>query len=363
MTIQAALSILEALAPPRLAASWDNVGLMVGNPDAALTGIAVCVDPTFEAVAEARALGANLVVAHHPLLFKPARALDTRIEPGRTVEALLQHGMVLYAAHTNLDATAVNQALAEKLGLVGHSVLDPTGRAQVYTVAVAVPEAEAEALCRAAWAAGAGRTEKYEQAAYAHAVEGTFTPTGAAAPAVGEPGRRAWTHERWIRFRVGQADLQGVLAAVRRAHPYEEPALEVVAHAEGGEVEGFGLVGDLAEPETLEAFARRVKAALGLPALKRIGPAEQLVRRVAWLGGSGGDYFRQAKRAGADVYVTGEVRHHAALDGLALGLSFLEAGHVGSEQPVVPHLAGLLRERLPGVPVHELLQHDPFAIV
>lgn len=363
MTIQAAIDVLEALAPRRLAASWDNVGLMVGSPDAPLSSVAVCVDPTYEAIAEAHALGASLVVAHHPLLFKPAKSLDTRVEPGRTVELLMRHGIVLYAAHTNLDATAVNHALAARLGLTGHAVLDVTGRSRRCVVGVAVPPDAAEAVREAAWAAGAGRSEKYEDVAYSHAIEGTFVPVGAARPAIGRVGERERVEERMIRFQVAEQDLHAVLRAVRAAHPYEEPAIEAFEDAAAGSPEGYGLVGDLEAPMTLDAFAQRAKAALGLPGLKRIGPGDKLVRRVAWLGGSGGDYFRQAVKAGADVYVTGEVRHHAALDGLALGLAFLEAGHVGSEQPVVPHLAALLRERLPGVTVHELRQADPFAFV
>jgi dinuclear metal center YbgI/SA1388 family protein len=262
MTIQDVLELMAELAPLHLAAGWDNCGLQVGDPSRPLRGVAIAVDPTYEAVQEAILLGVSLLITHHPLLFKPATCLDLRTEPGRTIQALIKYDVALYAAHTNLDATAVNVALARELGLSGHTILQAQG--------------------------------KY--------------PDG---------------------------------------QPY-----------------GFGLVGDLEAPMPLEAFAQRVKDALKLPAVRIVGPAGKPVRRVAWLGGSGGDYFKDAVAAGADAYITGELRHHAALDGLAAGMAFIEVGHVGSEQPVVPYLANFLRDRL-GVeyPIHPLTQHDPFVVI
>ena len=255
--IQDVIDLMVGLAPPRLAASWDNVGLMVGDPARPLRGITVALDPTFEAVEAAIAQGSNLVVVHHPLLFKPPKSLDLRQEPGRTLQALIKADCALYAAHTNLDATAVNLALAAVLGLEGTDILDRTG-----------------------------------------------------------------------------------------------------------EDEGFGLVGDLDAPCTLAELGLRAKQALGIQAARIVGPADRVIRRVAWLGGSGGDYWKQALAAKADAYITGEIRHHAALDGLAGGLCFVEVGHVGSEQPVVPHVAKYLAAQLgPHVPVHALHQVDPFVIV
>lgn len=255
--IQDVIELMVELAPPRLAADWDNVGLMVGDPSRPLRGITVALDPTLEAVEEAIAQGSNLVVVHHPLLFKPPRSLDLRKEPGRTLQALIKADCALYAAHTNLDATAVNVALAQALGLNGTDLLHRTG-----------------------------------------------------------------------------------------------------------EGEGWGLVGDLTPTVSLAELGRRAKDALGIQAARIVGPADRPIRRVAWLGGSGGDYWKEALAAKADAYITGEVRHHAALDALAAGLCFVEVGHVGSEQPVVPFLAAFLQERLgQALPVRWLRQVDPFVVV
>jgi dinuclear metal center YbgI/SA1388 family protein len=353
-TLQAVIDRLVELAPPPLAASWDNVGLMVGDPSRALTGVAVAVDPTLEAVEATIELGCNLLVTHHPLLFKAPKSLDLRKEPGRTIERLIKADVGLYAAHTNLDVTAVNVALAQVIGLQGHGVLD----------IVFVPTDSIERVRKAVWQAGAGRCAQYDRAAYMIEAVGTFRPLTGANPTVGYPNEQVVTQEVRLEFAVATKDLQAVKAAIVESHPYEVPALDVVELYGSGEPYGFGLVGDLAAAEPLAAFAGRVKKALGANTVRIVGAPDRAIKRVAWLGGSGGDYWPQALKAGCDAYVTGEVRHHAALDASAAGLCFVEVGHVGSEQPVVPYLADILRQALgPEIPVHALLQHDPFGVV
>lgn len=362
--VQDVIDLMVELAPPRLAADWDNVGLMVGDPSRPLKGVTVALDPTFEAVEEAIAQGSNLVIVHHPLLFKPPRSLDLRKEPGRTLQALIKADCALYAAHTNLDATTVNVALAKALGLTGTQVLDRTGEDPAYKVAVFVPAAEVPTVLEAAWAAGAGRSGDYARTAYEIQAKGTFLPLGGADPAEGTPGEQTVTDERRLEFFVPGSKLAAVKAAIGRAHPYEEPAMDVLALHGVGEPEGYGLVGDLEPAITLAELGRKAKQALGIQAARIVGPADRPIRRVAWLGGSGGDYWKQALAAKADAYITGEVRHHAALDALAAGLCFVEVGHVGSEQPVVPVLAEFLASRLgDAVPVRWLQQYDPFVIV
>jgi dinuclear metal center YbgI/SA1388 family protein len=361
LTLQTVIDRLVELAPPPLAATWDNVGLMVGDPSRVLSGVAVAVDPTLEAVEETIARGCNLLVTHHPLLFKPPKGLDLRKEPGRTLQRLIKADVGLYAAHTNLDVTAVNVALAEALGLAGHRVLDVSGERPTYKVAVFVPLEAVERVRQAAWEAGAGHSGGYDRAAYALAASGTFRPLPGADPASGQVGEQVVTNEVRLELVCGQQQLKAVRAAIAAAHPYEQPAMEVFPLHGAGEPYGFGLVGDLAAPEPLGAFARRVAGTLKTSTARFVGPTDRPIKRVAWMGGSAGDYWPQALAAGADAYITGEVRHHAALDGLAAGMAFVEVGHVGSEQPVVPYLAAFLRNALGAdLPVHALDQRDPF---
>ncbi|MEB3285748.1 MAG: Nif3-like dinuclear metal center hexameric protein [Candidatus Sericytochromatia bacterium] len=355
LTVQDVIDRMVALAPPRLAESWDNVGLMVGHPGRALRGITVALDPTYEAVQAALAQGSNLLITHHPLLFKPPRSLDLRAEPGRTLEALIKADCALYAAHTNLDATAVNQALAASVGVLGTEILHRTGSAPIYKVGVHVPASHVETVSEAAWAAGAGKTEHYERAAYRWETAGTYAN---AAKTVSN------TQEWRLEFMVPSGALKAVRQAIFEVHPYQEPALDVVMMQGDGTPEGFGLVGELPAPIRLADFARHIKTSLALPAVRLVGDPDRMVQRVGWLGGSGGDYWKDALAARVEAYITGELRHHAALDGLAAGLSFIEIGHVGSEQPVVPFLAEYLRAACgPGVPVHALPQVDPFLVI
>ena len=362
--LQHVLDCLVELAPPHLAASWDNVGLMVGDPDTPLAGVVIAVDPTLEAVEETIRLGANLLITHHPLLFKAPKSLDLRREPGRTIARLIQSGVGLYAAHTNLDVTAVNVALAGAIGLEGVKVLDVTGSHPTYKLAVYVPISEGVRVREAAWDAGAGKSDSYDQGAYALEATGTFRPLPGARPAEGKIGAQTTTHETRLEFVVSSQQLKAVKAAISKAHPYEEPAFDVIELYGAGEPYGFGLVGDLTRPETLQSFARRIKRTLGANTVRIVGDPERTLHRIAWLGGSGGDYWPKAQAAGCDTYITGEVRHHAALDALAAGMSFVEIGHVGSEQPVVPYLASYLQEKLgAGVRVHSLVQQDPFTVI
>jgi dinuclear metal center YbgI/SA1388 family protein len=364
MQIQRIIDWMVELAPPHLAANWDNVGLMVGDPTRDVTGVSVAVDPTLEAVEATIASGHNLLITHHPLLFKAPKSLDLRKEPGRTIDRLNKHDVALNAAHTNHDATSVNLALANRLGLVGTQVLDRSSVDPDYKVAVFTPSTDVDAVREAAWAAGAGRSDKYERTSYDLAAHGTFKAKGQADPAEGRPGETTFTEERRVEFLVPARNLQAVLAAVRRAHSYEEPAIDVLQLHGGGEPQGYGCVGDLAAPRSLRELAEHVKASLGLPAVRMVGAPDRPIRRVAWLGGSGGDYFPQALARGAEAYITGEVRHHAALDGLAAGLCYIEVGHVGSEQPVVPFLADFLRGKLGGAtPVAAIDQVDPFVVI
>lgn len=364
LTIQRVIDELVALAPLHLAANWDNCGLQVGDPSQPLSGVAIAVDPTLEAIEETIARGANLLVTHHPLLFKPPKSLDLRREPGRSLQRLITHGVALYAAHTNLDATAVNVALAEAIGLAGHQILEVNGTYPDYKLGVFVPVSELPRVRQAAWDAGAGRSAHYDHAAYMLQARGTFRPLPGAAPAEGAIAQQSEAEETRLEFLVSARDLEGVRRAIVAAHPYEEPALDVVALHGRGTPYGWGLVGDLPEAVSLRELAVRVKAKLDLAAVRIVGPADRPIRRVAWLGGSGGDYFKEALAARADAYITGEVRHHAALDALAAGLSFIEVGHVGSEQPVVPFLARFFRERFGAeLPIHAIAQRDPFEVV
>ncbi|MBM3268260.1 MAG: Nif3-like dinuclear metal center hexameric protein [Candidatus Sericytochromatia bacterium] len=353
------VGLVEALAPPRFAASWDNVGLQVGDLAGEARGVLVSVNPSLAAASYAIARRHNLLVTHHPLLFRPQKSLPTDREPGRTIAKLMGHDIALYAAHTNLDATACNRRIADLLGWKLDQVLDPAGREPWFKVAIFVPTSQAEDLARAMWEAG-GRVAASDLASLTHPVEGTFrakAPAGARSQMQTVAGTKLEVVAR-------QRDLDDVLAAARRNHPYESPACDVLKLEGDGDAWGIGLFGDLPEPATIAAIAARVRTALDPRSMRLVGDATREVRRVAICSGSGSELCGVAADRGVELFITGEVRYHTALDARDRGLAILEIGHQASEEPVVDFLVGYLRERLPTtVPIEAFHEAEPFEIL
>ncbi|MBI5696630.1 MAG: Nif3-like dinuclear metal center hexameric protein [Nitrospirae bacterium] len=241
-TLAQIIAVIETLAPPALAAEWDNSGLQVGDPSAEVDRVMVALDPLPEIVSGAAGLGAGLLVSHHPLFFRPLRGLDLDKGVGATVGAAVKSGVAVYSAHTSLDRIpeGVSYALAKPLGLRKAGPLDQA----------------------AGWPAGYG----------------------------------------------------------------------------------YGRIGDLPGRLSVAGVAAKLKAAFGLKGVRLIGDPGVMADRVAVCGGSGADFIGEAASAGADIYITGDVKYHDALKALELGIAVLDIGHFGSEMPVVPHLAGMLKK-------------------
>ncbi len=357
MDRNAVIALVEEIAPPRYAAAWDNVGLQVGDTAGELRGVLVSVNPSLAAATQAIAKRFNLVITHHPLLFKAAKALPTDHEPGRTAAKLMGHDITLYAAHTNLDATACNRRIADLLGWKLDHVLEPGGREPWYKVAVFVPTSQSEDVARAMWEAGGGTAANYDLASFTQPAEGTFRARAAA----GSIARLHTVAGTRLEVVTRQCDLDDVLVAARRAHPYEAPACDVYRLESGGDAWGLGLYGELLEATSIREVAARVREALHPRTMRLVGDASRTVRRVGVCSGSGGDLWNRAADKGVELYITGEVRYHAALEARDRGVAILEIGHQASEEPVVDFLVGYLRERLPTtVPVEAFHEEEPF---
>ena len=355
MTVADVLADLDAWAPPALAQGYDNPGLQVGDPAAPVTGGVVALDLTHAVVDEARAAGANLVVTHHPLLFKPPRRIAPGAGPAGLAFRLAAEGVSHVAVHTNLDAIegGVSFALATDLGLTDIRFLKPfTG--QTVKLAVFVPETHADAVRAALGAAGAGRIGRYEACAFAAPGTGFFRPLEGADPFVGAVGEAERTPEIRLETEVERARLGGVLAALRAAHPYEEVAYDLYPVEQPSTTVGFGAVGELPEAESGAAFLARVARALGEPAVRYAGDAGRPVRRVAVCGGAGSDLVGDALRAGADAFVTADVTYHRFFEALgprdAPALLYVDALHYATERCAERLLLDRLRAAFPGAP-------------
>jgi len=337
--------IIERAAPLVLALPDDNPGLQAGRADAPVGRILVALDPTPAAVRQAVSAKADLLVTHHPLLMDPVRRIDTGTATGAALAAALAAGVSVYAAHTNLDAApeGLAVAVARRLGLEDVRFLHPVNGPAWVKIVVFVPVEDAERLHAAMAAAGAGALGRYDSCAFLARGEGVFRPLAGARPAIGTPGKLERVPEMRLEMIAGEAELPAVLAAVRRAHPYEEPAIDCFSQRPAP-LGGFGCIGTIASA-SLAVFARRAARTLGAEA-RVSGARVPRVRTVAVCPGSGGRLVPLAAGAGADAFVTGEVRYHNMREAEHHGIAIVELGHDRTEMPAVDLLARLIREGL-----------------
>ncbi len=328
------VAVLEDLYPPAWAESWDAVGLVCGDPDAPVRRVLLAVDPVEAVVQDAVAGGFDLLLTHHPLYLRGTTSVAATTPKGRVVQALVRGGCALHVAHTNADVAdpGVSDALAERFGLRDLRPLAPTAE-QRDRLVVLVPVQHADRVLDAASAAGAGRIGAYERCAWTTEGTGTFRPLPGASPAVGEVGRVERAPETRLELVLPRERRAAVLAAVRAAHPYETPAVDVVELAAEPGRRGLGRVGELPLPTTLGELADR--AAQVLPAtawgVRAAGDPAQVVRTLAVCGGAGDGLLREAGRA-ADAYLTADLRHHPASEAPE-GLGLVDAAHWATEHP------------------------------
>jgi dinuclear metal center YbgI/SA1388 family protein len=316
LDLAAVVALLDRRYPPATAEPWDAVGTVCGDPDQPVRRVLLAVDPTLEVVDEAVDWGADLLVTHHPLLLRPVHSVAATTAKGAAVHRLVRAGCALHVAHTNADAArgGVAEALAEAVGLTDLEPLTPVPAEALDKVVVFVPTPEAEHLVDALAAAGAGALGEYSRCAWTTTGTGTFVPGAAAQPAIGRAGQVERVDETRVEMVAPRRLRSRVLAALRTAHPYEEPAFDVLELAALPGSTGIGRVGTLPGDLTLRAFGERVATAL--PATEQgvrlAGDLDAVVRRVAVVGGSGDSLFDAVRGSGADAYLTADLRHHPA---------------------------------------------------
>ncbi len=338
------LAWLDGWYDPRWAEARDQVGLVCGDPESQVRRVLFAVDPVAAVVEEAIDFGADLVVVHHPLFLTPVSSVAATTAKGSVVHRLLGNGTALFTAHTNADVPAdgVNDAIAAALGLEDPRVLVPTDGGGLDKLVVFVPEGSAEAVRAAITEAGAGAVGAYDSCTFTSRGEGRFRPLPGARPALGELGALEVVAEARVEAVYPRPRRREVVAALRAAHPYEEPAFDLVELAEtpGGPstgpapaaTRGHGRVGRLPEPVSLRGFADRVAAALPVaaPGVRVAGDPDREITTVAVGAGSGDSLLEEVRRSGADVYVSSDLKHHRASE-------FLEEG--GPALVDVPHWA------------------------
>jgi dinuclear metal center YbgI/SA1388 family protein len=350
-TLADVAAIMEGLYPPSLAASWDAVGLVCGDPAQPVTRVLFAVDPVEVVVDEALELGVDLLVTHHPLFLHGTSSVAATTAKGRSVHRLIRAGVGLHVAHTNADHAnpGVSDALASVLGLVDTRPLEPLPAPLLDKVVTFVPEANAEKLLDALAAAGAGEIGDYARCAWTAAGVGTFLPLPGASPTIGTVGDVTRVDEIRIEMVLPRAARDEVIRALRTAHPYEEPAFDVFELASWPGDTGTGRVGELPTPVTLREFMVLVGSALPATAGggRVAGDLGAAVRRVAVCGGAGDAYLRQASASGSDVFVTADLRHHVVSEHLADGgCAVVDMPHWATEWPWLGAAADAVRAAL-----------------
>ena len=349
-TVADLLAWLENFAPSRLAESWDNVGLLFGDPSTEIQKVMTCLTVTPRSADEAIAEGAQAIVSHHPVLFKATKTLRADRPETSYLWRLARAGVAILSPHTAFDNTVggINDGLARRIGLVEVGPLRPAPPSTRFKVVVFAPEADRDAVLSAAFEAGAGRIGAYDQCSFGSIGQGTFFGAEGTNPTIGEAGRREVVSEWRLEFVCPGDKLAAVLAAIREAHSYEEPAIDAYPlAAEVSTGPGSGRIGSLEREETLGEFARRVARLLDAPATQFVGDPARSVARVALCCGAGDDFLPDAVKLKADVLLTGEARFHRALEADAQGIGLVVVGHHATERPGVEDLAGLIGGAFP----------------
>lgn len=348
MTVADVLQALDAIAPRALALPDDPGGLLVGDPAAEVKRIAVVLDVTRGVAETAASRAAHLIVAHHPLVYHPLRSVRADDPIGAVVLACARANIAVAAAHTNWDVApgGVNDVLAELLGVTGTRPLRVTYRESSVKIVAFVPPEHRDRVQAAMAEAGAGVVGNYDRCAFWTPGVGTFRPLPGANPYLGSVGEPERVAEDRLEMIAPEAEWPAVVAALRAAHPYEEPGANVYPLADPANEQGIGRVGRLAAPLAAEAFCQRVRDALHFDAVRMVGPRERRVQTVAVCGGAGAFLMRDALAAGADAFVTADVRHHEFVEAEARGLLLLDAGHASTETPGARELARRLDEAL-----------------
>ncbi|WP_419956113.1 Nif3-like dinuclear metal center hexameric protein [Neobacillus niacini] len=322
------IQLFERFSPKGLAMEGDKIGLQIGRLNKKIDTVMIALDVLEEVIDEAIERNVQLIIAHHPPIFRPLKNVLTDTVQGRMIEKLLKHDIAVYAAHTNLDVAkgGVNDLLAEALGLENSEVLVPTYETKLKKLVVFTPISHAKEIRKVLGDIGAGFIGNYSHCSFSTDGTGRFLPGENTNPHIGQQGQLEEVDEVRIETIVPESLLKRAITAMIKVHPYEEVAYDVYPVENNGEVLGLGRIGKVKEM-TLAEFAERVKEALEVDKVRVVGDLSSRVKKVAVLGGDGNKYFMSAKFKGADVYVTGDIYYHTAHDAMMQGLNMIDPGH------------------------------------
>ena len=343
--VQDISGLINGLYPQSLAEDWDNVGLLLGDATSIVDRVLVCLDVEEQAIARAEEIGAQLVISHHPLIYRPLKKITPQDESGRTIFRALRQGIAVISAHTNLDRAknGLNDWLAARVGIQNTTPLEQS-IADLLKLVVFVPFGHEEMVKDALFSVGAGEIGDYDRVSFQGVGQGGFRCGAQTTPFMGTPGEEEKVEEFRLEMVIPAAITSKVIAKLNKVHPYEEVAFDLYPLVNQRTDVGLGRIGLLAESLSLNEFVAHIKQSLGLETLRVAGQAKGAIRKVAVCGGSGASLISDALRQGADCLVTGDVKYHDAQRARAEGLLLIDAGHFGTEILMVKQISEQLRQ-------------------
>lgn len=352
MKLKEIVELIETFAPLQYQESYDNSGLAVGNVDMEITGVLLCTDITSEVIDEAVQQGANLVLSHHPVIFSPLKRLTGKTDTERIIIRALQSNIALYCAHTNMDniSDGVNQKICEKIGTRHNRILVPMPN-RLRKLVTYVPGDHAEAVRNALFSAGAGHIGKYDSCSYNIEGMGSFRAQEGASPYVGKIGDIHFENEIRIETIFPVEIKNKVIGALLRAHPYEEVAYDIYALENTFERAGAGMMGELDQEMDEQTFLQHVKSAFQCKVIRHSNLRGRKIKKIAVCGGSGAYLIHDAIAAGADVFLTGEIKYHQFFEAEGQIL-LLDIGHYESEKFTIEIFYDILQKKLTNFAVH-----------
>lgn len=352
MKLSELTSYLESLAPLSSQESYDNSGLIVGDPGMEVTGALISLDCIESIVDEAIEKKCNVVVAHHPILFKGLKRLNGSDYVQRTILKAIKNDIALYAIHTNLDnyRFGVNAEIGKRIGLTKMTTLAPK-KGVFAKVVVYVPDDYVANVMDALFEAGAGAIGNYAECSFATSGTGTFKPMEGSDPFAGTQGERENSLETKVEVLVTTHILNKVVRAMKEAHPYEEVAYEVYPMLNENNFEGAGMIGMLSEPMETEQFFQHIKDTFKCGVIRHTELTTDTIQTVAFCGGAGGFLLRNAISKKADIFITGDYKYHEFFDA-DRQIIIADIGHYESEQYTSHLLEGVLTKKFPKFAVH-----------
>lgn len=345
-SIRDVLEVLEKAVSPGLQEDYDNCGLIAGDPDWKVRGIMVSVDVTEAVVEEAARKSCNLLISHHPVIFRPVRRLTSSGQSGKALRAAIKKDIAIYAMHTNLDNSpgGVSADMARRLGLVKARVLRPT--ATLHKIVTFCPPKHADKVRAALFRAGAGHIGQYDHCSYNAPGYGTFRGDETAKPFVGRKNVEHREAEDRIETIFRKADQDSIIAALVGSHPYEVPAYDIFRLENKDTETGSGIIAETGKAISLSAFLKKLREVFGSPVIKYSPAGSIKIRKVALCGGSGAFLIPDALSAGADIFATADLKYHEFFEGEGR-MVLADIGHYESEQYAPELIVRVLKENFP----------------